>query len=263
MTRSVRALSVSLGLAIATIVTLAAQAKHWGYEDSADSVGPAKWGTLAGDETCGTGKQQTPINVVTGAAKAQDLPDLVFGYKPSHLSILNNGHTEQMTYDPGSTLGRLGSKDSWKLAQFHFHAPSEHTVDGASFPMEVHLVHVDAAGKPAVVVGVFIKAGRENAGLTKAFQVLPAHSGDKSEPAGETVNAGTLLPADRTFFTYAGSLTTPPCTEGITWYVLKAPIEMSPAQIAAFTKLEHLGHTNRPIQSLGSRVVAVDSTPGK
>jgi carbonic anhydrase len=263
MPRFTRATVVAIGLATVAVVTLAAQAKHWGYEDSAESVGPAKWGTLPGDETCGTGKQQTPINVVTGAAKPQDLPDLVFGYKPSHLAMLNNGHTEQMTYDAGSTLGRVGSKETWTLAQFHFHAPSEHTVDGASFPMEVHLVHVDAAGKPAAVVGVFIKAGRENAGLARAFQTLPAKSGDKSEPAGATVNAGSLLPADRTFFTYTGSLTTPPCTEGITWYVLKTPIEMSPAQIGAFTKLEHLGHTNRPIQSLGGRVVMVDSTPGK
>jgi carbonic anhydrase len=129
--------------------------------------------------------------------------------------------------------------------------------------MEAHLVHVDAAGKPVAVVGVFIKAGRENAGLTKAFQSLPAKSGDKSAPAGTTIDARALLPADKTFFTYPGSLTTPPCTEGLTWYVFKTPIELSPAQIGAFTTLEHLGHTNRPIQSLGGRFVLVDSTPGK
>jgi carbonic anhydrase len=93
--------------------------------------------------------------------------------------------------------------------------------------------------------------------------MLPAHSGAKSEPAGAMVDARALLPADRTFFTYAGSLTTPPCTEGITWYVFKTPIEMSAGQIGAFTKLEHLSHTNRPVQSLGGRTVLVDSTPGK
>ena len=177
MTRFTRAVVMALGLAI---VTLGAQAKHWAYEDSAESVGPAKWGTLPGDEACATGKQQTPINLVAGAAKPQDLPNLVFGYKPSSLSMTNNGHTVQMTYDAGSTLGRVGSTDTWTLAQFHFHAPSEHTVDGASYPMEAHLVHVDAAGKPVAVVGVFIKAGKENAGLAKAFQSLPAKSGDKS-----------------------------------------------------------------------------------
>ena len=266
MTHVPRAVAVALGLAIVTIGAVAthgAQAKHWAYEEHGDEIGPAKWGTLPGNAACATGKQQTPINLVAGVAKPQDLPNLIFGYKPSSLSMINNGHTVQMTYAAGSTLGRTGSTDSSTLAQFHFHAPSEHTLDGASFPMEAHLVHVDAGGKPVAVVGVFIKAGSENAGLAKAFRNLPAKSGDKSAPAGATIDAHVLLPADRTFFTYPGSLTTPPCTEGLTWYVFKTPIEMSPAQIDAFTKLEHLGHTNRPIQSLGGRVVVVDSTPGK
>ena len=263
MIRFTRTLVVALGLAIVTIVTLGAQTKHWAYEDSGDSVGPAKWGTLPGNEACAIGKQQTPINIVAGVTKPQDLPNLLFAYKPSRLSMTNNGHTVQMTYDAGSTLSRTGSTSTSTLAQFHFHAPSEHAVEGASFPMELHLVHVDAAGKPAVVVGVFIKAGTEHAGLAGAFQGLPAKSGDKSAPAGGMIDARALLPADKTFFTYSGSLTTPPCTEGLTWYVLKTPIEMSPAQIRAFTTLEHLAHTNRPIQSLGGRVVLVDSTPGK
>ena len=260
MIRSIRATVVALGLAAAA---LSAQTKHWGYADTAETVGPAKWGTLPGDETCATGKQQRPINIVSTAAKGQDLPNLVFTYKPSSLSMTNNGHTVQMAYGIGSTLGRVGNSNTVSLTQFHFHDPSEHTVDGVSYPMELHLVHVDAAGKPAAVVGIFVKAGKEHAGLAKAFQNLPAHSGDKSEPAGATIDASSLLPADRTFFTYAGSLTTPPCTEGVTWYVFKNPIEMSAAQIAAFSKLEHLAHTNRPIQNLGGRVVTVDSTPGK
>lgn len=242
--------------------TTPAPAKHWAYEDHGDEVGPAKWGTLPGDALCGTGKQQAPINLTTAAAKPQDLPNLVFTYKPSKLSMTNNGHTVQETYDTGSTISRAGGA-ALTLAQFHFHAPSEHTADGVSYPMEVHLVHVDAAGKPAAVVGVFIKAGNENAALAPAFKALPPHSGDKSAPSGATVDARNILPADKTFFTYPGSLTTPPCTEGITWYVLKTPIEMSAAQIRAFTSLEHLGHTNRPVQTLGSRALLVDSTPGK
>jgi carbonic anhydrase len=260
MTQFTRSVVVAFGVAV---VTLGAQTKHWAYEDHGDEVGPAKWGTLPGNASCATGKQQTPIDLAAGVAKPQDLPNLVFGYKPSSLSVVNNGHTVQMTYDAGSTLGRTGSTTTSTLAQFHFHAPSEHTVDGVSYPMEAHLVHVDAAGKPSVVVGVFIKAGNENSALAKAFQDLPAREGDKRAPAGATIDARALLPVDKAFFTYAGSLTTPPCTEGITWYVLKTPIEMSPAQIRAFTSLEHLGHTNRPVQDLGGRVVLVDSTPGK
>jgi len=127
----------------------------------------------------------------------------------------------------------------------------------------VHLVHLDAAGKPAAGVGVFIRVGKENAPLARAFQNLPAREGDKAASRGATIDAGAFLPVDKAFFIYAGSLTTPPCTEGISWYVLRAPIEMSSAQIAAYMKLEHLGHTNRPIQSLGGRVVLVDSTPGR
>ena len=271
MIRFTRSVVVLVGLAVVGVSTEAVggggtpgfQTKHWAYENHGDEVGPAKWGTLPGNAVCGTGRQQTPINLTAGVAKPQDLPNLIFGYQPSSLSMTNNGHTVQMTYGAGSTLGRTGSAATSALAQFHFHAPSEHTVDGASYPMEAHLVHVNAAGKPDVVVGVFIKPGRENAGLAKAFQALPVKSGETIAPAGATIDARALLPDDKTFFTYVGSLTTPPCTEGITWYVLKTPTEMSPAQIGAFTKLEHLGHTNRPIQSVGGRVVLVDSTPGK
>jgi len=260
MTRLTRSVVVAVGVAV---VTLAAQTKHWAYEDHGNEVGPAKWGTLPGDETCASGRQQAPISLAAGVAKSQDLPNLVFAYKPSSLSMTNNGHTVQLTYDAGSTLARAGNTATSRLAQFHFHAPSEHTVDGASYPMEAHLVHVDAAGKPSVVVGVFIQAGKENTTLAKAFQSLPAREGEQRAPAGGIIDADALLPSDQTYFTYAGSLTTPPCTEGITWYVLKTPIEMSPAQIRAFTSLEHLAHTNRPIQKLGGRVVLVDSTPGK
>jgi carbonic anhydrase len=259
----IRFARIAIVVAGLVAVPLAAETKHWGYEDGADSVGPAKWGTLAGDETCGAGKRQTPINLVAASARPQDLPNLVFAYKPSHLAMTNNGHTVQMDYDAGSTLGRAGSKDIATLAQFHFHAPSEHTVDGVSYPMEVHLVHVDAVGKPTAVVGVFIDAGKENSALARAFQSLPAKSGNKIAPAGALIDAGALLPADKTFFTYAGSLTTPPCTEGVTWYVFKTPVAMSSAQIHAYTALDHLAHTNRPIQSLGARVVLVDSTPGR
>ena len=264
---------VALGIAVSPLCAqapasghgkaAAGHEKHWGYESSAESVAPAEWGTLAGDATCSAGTHQTPIDLRTGSATPQDLPNLVFAYKPSALAMTNNGHTVQMAYDAGSSLGLVGGKETWTLAQFHFHAPSEHTLDGASYPLEMHLVHLDATGKPAVVVGVFIRAGKENAAFAAAFRHLPAHDGEEVAPAGETIDAGALLPADKSFFTYEGSLTTPPCTEGVTWYVLKTPVEMSRAQIAAFAKLKHLGHTNRPIQSLGGRVVLIDSTPGR
>jgi len=250
---------VAFGIAI---LSLSAEERHWGYEDGAHTVGPAKWGALAGNATCSTGTQQTPIDLSARVAVPQDLPTPVFAYKPSRLSMTNDGHTVEMTYETGSSLDQVGAHDRWTLAQFHFHAPSEHTMDGTLYPLEIHLVHVDASGNPVAVVGIFVRAGTMNAPLSRAFQRLPAKEGETIAPVGGTIDAGALLPADKTFFTYAGSLTTPPCTEGITWYVLKTPIEMSRAQIAAYTKLEHLGHTNRPIQSLGGRQVLIDSTPG-
>ena len=212
----------------------AAQEKHWGYEDGPESAGPAKWGTLAGNATCSTGTQQTPINLSAGVATPQDLPNLVFGYRPSSLSMANNGHTVQMNYEAGSSLGAWAANDTWTLAQFHFHAPSEHTVDGTWFPLEMHLVHLDAAGKPAAVVGVSSRPARRTARSREPSRACPQRKATSTAPREKPSMPRALLPADKTFFTYAGSLTTPPCTEGITWYMLKAPIEMSPAQIAAY-----------------------------
>jgi carbonic anhydrase len=267
MTRFTRTFVVALGVAIGSIVAVVAQmapAKHWAYETSGDAVGPSKWGTLPGNEKCATGKQQAPINLSAGVVRPEDLPNLEFEYKPSRLSMINNGHTIQMKYDAGSRLALTGRpRPPFRLAELHFHAPSEHQLSGQSFPMEAHLVHVNAGGTPVAVVGVFIEAGEENAGLATAFERLPAKSGARSAPAGATIDARALLPADKTFYTYPGSLTTPPCTEGLTWYVLKEPIEMSAAQIGAFTKIGRLAHTNRPLQIVGSRAVLIDSTPAK
>src|SRR6187401_3340508 len=117
-----KVLIVALGVAAVTLgaqtkpaQTKTAQTKHWAYEDHGDEVGPAKWGTLPGDETCGSGKQQAPINIAVSAAKAQDLPNLIFAYKPSKLAMTNNGHTVQETYDAGSTLSRAGNPATWTL----------------------------------------------------------------------------------------------------------------------------------------------------
>jgi carbonic anhydrase len=236
--------------------------KHWGYEDSEETVGPESWSSLPGDELCASGKQQTPIALATvgpAAASPADLPNMIFGYQPTALSVLNNGHTIQVPYGAGSTL-TMGGQDL-KLAQFHFHAPSEHTLDGQSFPMEIHLVHVNADGKPAAVVGIFVKAGATNAALASTFNNLPQTTDGKVSPAGEMIDASKLLPTSKLYEAYAGSLTTPPCTEGIQWRVMTQPIEMSTAQISAFTAIHGFSHTNRPLQSLNGRVVQLDTTP--
>jgi carbonic anhydrase len=235
-----------------------AEEKHWAYEDGPAEASPAHWGELAGDQACSTGQRQSPIAIATsgeGAAAAAAEPQDAFTYKPSKISVVNNGHTVQETYESGSSLSEGGV--AYSLAQFHFHSPSEHTVDGQSFPIEIHLVHTDAAGKPALVVGILVKEGQENAALATVFANLPKEKGDKSEPAGATVDAAALLPADRSHFAYDGSLTTPPCTEGIRWRVMRQPIEMSAAQIQAYRSLPHLMQTNRPIQQANGRAVAL------
>ncbi|MGH9364908.1 MAG: carbonic anhydrase [Thermoanaerobaculia bacterium] len=240
----------------------AAHEKHWGYEDGAETVGPEHWGALPGEELCATGRRQSPIALRAsgeGAAASRDIPGLAFDYRPSKLSMINNGHTVQVNYDVGSSVSEGGT--SYRLAQFHFHASSEHTLDGRSFPLEIHLVHVGADGKPELVVGVFVQEGAENAALAAAFRELPKHQGETVAPAAATIDAAGVLPAARTHFAYDGSLTTPPCTEGIRWRVLREPIEMSQEQIEAFRSLPHLGRSQRPLQPLGSRAVLLGTNP--
>jgi carbonic anhydrase len=234
----------------------AAHAKHWGYEDGPETVGPTHWGDLPGDEPCKLGKLQSPIALAdagAGAAAPAKEPMLSFNYRPAKLSMINNGHTVQVNYVAGSLVAEAGV--SYALAQFHFHSPSEHTLGGKSFPLEIHFVHLDSAGKPALVVGVFVREGAENAALAAAFRALPGKEGDSSAPAGATVDASAVLPAAGAHFAYDGSLTTPACTEGVRWRVMREPIEMSTAQIEAFRSLPHLAHTNRPLQAVGTRTV--------
>ena len=221
---------------------------HWGY---AGEVGPAHWSTLNPEYAlCASGACQSPIDIVR--PEPRDLDNPVFDYLASAISIINNGHTIQVNYDAGSNVTIDGTR--FELVQFHFHAPSEHRVNGKPYPAELHLVHKSADGMLAVV-GLLITAGRENAALAPVFSQLPATAGPASKAAG-TVNAADILPAAHTSFRYGGSLTTPPCSERVSWTVLSTPIEMSPAQIQAFTSL--YSGNNRPVQPLNSRAVVED-----
>ncbi|GHH03772.1 carbonic anhydrase family protein [Comamonas sp. JC664] len=232
-------------------VFLTSEDAHWGYSQT---VSPERWGELPGNSICAAGLDQSPIALVTSTAERghHDAPH--FNYRTSRVRMTNNGHTVQFTYDAGSTVQVDGN--TYHLAQFHFHTPSEHTKDGVEYPLEVHLVHTDANGTPALVVGVLIKEGFVHPALFTAFRNLPKYAGEHSQPTGAVINASSLLPLNRAFFKYAGSLTTPPCTEGLQWYVMKNPIEMSDAQIASFQRLPYLNPNNRPLQPLNGRVVS-------
>ena len=194
---------------------------------------------------CATGKQQSPVEL-SGAPGLG--PKIQLEYWPSPIHTVHNGHTVEVQYDPGSSLILDGKR--YALKQFHFHHPSEHTVDGKSYPLELHLVHKSDDGKLAAV-GILIAEGAPNRWLQPILADLP-RPGETREPTAR-VNAADLVPPSRVFLHYAGSLTTPPCSEGVSWFVLRTPIEMSADQIAALTKL--LGDNHRPIQPLNGRPV--------
>jgi carbonic anhydrase len=225
---------------------------HWTYEGA---EGPENWGGLSADyEACASGMAQSPIDIA-GAA-AEDLANIVFDYQPSKIKIQNNGHTVQVDYDPGSSIELDGTR--YELAQFHFHAPSEHTIAGKAADAELHLVHKTADGKQLAVVGVLIENGAENPAFATVWENIPAEAGEAQAVAAE-VDAEAMLPAELTTYRYDGSLTTPPCTEGVEWNVMTTPIQMSEAQLAAFTAL--FEGNNRPVQALGERVLVEDSSP--
>lgn len=219
---------------------------HWAYEGES---GPEHWGDLQEDfAACKTGANQSPVDLA-GPGKPFD-GQLKFSYSESPLKIINNGHTIQVNYAPGSLL-MIGDK-RYNLAQFHFHTPSEHKASGNPYDMEVHLVHRSDAGELAVV-GVFMKKGQNNEKLGSFWGFLPMTIGKEMELKSLKVNAADLLPKQQAFFHYPGSLTTPPCSEGVQWFVMKTPIEVSAEQVEKFRKIVH--NNARPVQPRGERVL--------
>jgi carbonic anhydrase len=228
----------------------AATPPHWTYEGG---EGPSHWGELEGYATCSDGKTQSPIDVSSPAS--QDLTNISFHYQPSEVNILNNGHTVQVNYDAGSYIELDGVR--YEVLQFHYHAPSEHTVDGESFPAEIHIVHKSADEKLAVV-GILLKEGAENDAFDAFINNLPAEKTDPKD-AGATIDATGFLPAIQTTYRYDGSLTTPPCTEDVQWLLMTTPVELSAQQLS---KIEGVFEANnRPVQPLDGRTPVEDSTP--
>jgi len=223
-------------------------APHWTYEGE---EGPDHWGELIAEyRMCSEGKNQSPVDLV--ADVHTELPELVFDYYSTPVDQINNGHTIQQNIRPGSFLRIPDRGASAELKQFHFHSPSEHKIDGRSFAMEVHFVHVNKEGA-YFVVGVMIAEGKEHPVLKQMWSFMPENPGDTSvESIG--IEETNLLPPTREYFTYGGSLTTPPCSEGVKWIVLKTPIEASAEQIATFKS--RVGEvTNRPIQPPNARLI--------
>lgn len=218
---------------------------HWEYEGK---HGPAAWGEMdSGFATCKLGKEQSPIDIRNAQKGA--LAPLAFGYTPSGAEVVNNGHTIQVNLTDAGVLTLDGVP--YKLVQFHFHTPSEERINGKTYPMVAHLVHKNADGKLAVV-GIMLKEGKPNTALKAVFDNLPHTEGAKKTLEGN-FNVADMLPVEQGYYKYIGSLTTPPCSEGVRWQVLKQPIEVSKAQINAFRKLYKLNA--RPVQPLNGRKV--------
>ncbi|HKP59386.1 MAG TPA: carbonic anhydrase family protein [Polyangiales bacterium] len=237
-----------------TFATLAAcagshheTAPHWSYQGN---TGPAHWAELDPSFSACEGTAQTPIDFPSGVTPGL-VPGLRFTYRPSALTILNNGHTVQANYDQGSKLELDGV--SYELAQLHFHAHSEHTVANQSYPLEMHLVHKSAEGKLAVLA-VFIQPGVENAALAGLFSHMPKTEHEAAPVAGVSIDASKLLPSHLWAFRYRGSLTTPPCTEGVEWTVFSEAITASSAQIQAYTSIYPDDY--RPTQPQHERAIA-------
>ncbi len=218
----------------------------WGYKGA---TSPSHWAALSTDfQECKIGKVQSPIDI--RGAKMADLPAIEFNYQAEPLHLINNGHTIEINVPPGSFITVGGKR--YELVQFHFHHPSETKLGGQGFPLELHLVHKDADGKLAVV-GVLMANGSANPVLANIFKYLPTEVGKESAPDGVGVDPTKLLPTNRAYYTFPGSFTTPPCSEGVTWFVLRTPVHVSKHEVASFAHLYPLNA--RPDQPLNGRLV--------
>lgn len=225
---------------------MAEEAPHWSYEGKA---GPKNWGELSDTySTCKTGKFQSPIDIRNALPSA--LPPLSLIFHTAAEKIVNNGHTLQVTVNDEDDFPL--DNDTFKLKQYHFHSPSENLINGKSYPLEAHFVHANEKGELAVVAVMF-ETGKENPALKPILDSMPL-TRDRVVSLEKQLNISELFPADRHYYRFSGSLTTPPCTEGLRWLVMKNSITLSPEQLANFQRaLQH--SNNRPVQPLNGRIV--------
>lgn len=226
---------------------------HWSYEGEA---GPEKWGNLDPSfSKCADGREQSPVDIELANVKVdKTVENPTINYQPAPMTVMNNGHTIQVN-DPSGTNSIILDGKKYKLVQMHFHKPSENQINGQSFMMEGHLVHKNSEGILAVI-GFLIIEGKENQQLAEVWEKLPKKVTKEDVKLVNPVDLPNLLPANKKAFRYNGSLTTPPCTEGVKWTVLETPMEMSKEQIAKFGAIFH--DNNRPIQPLNDRQVVTN-----
>ena len=232
---------------------------RWGYSGE---EGPEHWADLSPDfAPCGDGVEQSPIDL-TGAVAIEDAgierrlgtEVLTFEQRARVMDLVDNGHTIQITNDVPMALDMGGVH--YEMVQFHFHAPSEHTINGEHAPLEVHMVHKSAAGEIAVI-GVLVEEGEHDPLWEPIISALPSGSGDERHIEDLDLDMNELRPLPMRYYRYQGSLTTPPCSEGVEWIVMAEKRQISPDQMAAM--VSHLHDNNRPVQPLGNRKIGLVS----
>lgn len=219
---------------------------HWAYEGK---EGPENWAKLSPEfATCDIGRNQSPINIAN-TMRASLKPIRGIQKFPAK-EIFNNGHTVQINFKEGNML--VLDSTAYQMKQVHFHAPSENTINDQHFPLEAHFVHADAKGN-LTVIGVMFKEGKPNLGLTKLWPQMPDKESEPILLKNRTIPS-ELIPENRSYYRFSGSLTTPPCSEGVRWLLMKTPMTASKEQIEAFERaVKH--YNNRPVQALNGRVV--------
>jgi carbonic anhydrase len=222
------------------------QLTHWGY---VGEEGPAHWAQLGGEAaTCATGVRQSPIDL--SGSKHAEAEKITLDYTPSAVTIQNNGHTVVVTPSQGG--GVVVDGVVYKLKQFHFHTPSEHAINGHHAAFETHFVHQNAKGD-YLVLGVMEEVGAADPMLAPLWAYLPSDPGSALNVPDLLINPRDLMPSTESFYAYAGSLTTPPCTEGVTWMVFTSPLTISADQVSAFERL--IGLSARPVQKPNARTI--------
>lgn len=239
-------LSVMLAYSIGAQAASSPSAPHWSYEGNA---GPDHWAELSADfQTCHNGKFQSPIDIrhtIEGR-----LPPLKLEFHTAAENLVNNGHTLQVNVDDEDDFMLDG--ETFRLKQYHFHTPSENQIDGHSYPLEAHFVHANADGEIAVIAVMF-EVGKENTALNPIIAAMPKQL-NQEVVVKQRMDLKPLFPEDRHYYRFSGSLTTPPCTEGLRWLVMKHPVTLSQSQLHDF-QLALKNSNNRPLQPLHGRLI--------
>lgn len=222
-----------------------AHGTHWSYDGE---TGPANWGRINSSwAKCGSGNRQSPIDLRDGIKV--DLEQIAFDYRASGFNVIDNGHTIQVGVGMGNYI--TVQNRTYELQQFHFHRPAEEKINGRGAEMVIHLVHKDVEGNIAVVA-VLLERGPANPTVQTVWNNLPLEKQMVVNPV-VALDINALLPKKRDYFTFMGSLTTPPCTEGVLWLVMKQPLQVSPAQMALFSRLYPINA--RPVQASNGRMI--------